>query len=268
MNSEIAEERAGKRVLVVEDNPCNANVLCLFLEGCGLAYEHVENGRDAVVKAAETSYDAILMDVMLPLMNGLEATRRILAEAPLDKKPYVIGLSGKSGERDLQRFEEAGFSETLPKPVDFKRLRKLLEKQIGFSSESDADEEMADAAEPSKTPPSDGVCDPSVVGAFVERMGGVDSSEGHPIKRFSSTLEESLVKLEDAVLEEDWSQIEHWAHSIKGMAGMVGARNLEDFSRQLEAIAGEDGSRFRPEHWLSLVAGSAYLLKDALKAYE
>jgi CheY-like chemotaxis protein len=121
---------AGTRVLVAEDDPINQEILGFMLRGLGLQVDFSADGRQAFLAAAAAHYDAILMDVHMPVRDGLSATRDIRALPGYDATP-IIALSADAFEEDRARSFEAGMNAHLAKPVDRNELLATLLKWLG-----------------------------------------------------------------------------------------------------------------------------------------
>jgi CheY-like chemotaxis protein len=121
---------AGTRVLVAEDDPINQEILGFMLRGLGLQVDFSADGRQAFLAAAAARYDAILMDVRMPGMDGLSATREIRALPGYDATP-IIALSADAFEEDRARSFEAGMNAHLAKPVERNDLLATLLKWLG-----------------------------------------------------------------------------------------------------------------------------------------
>jgi CheY-like chemotaxis protein len=115
------------RVLLVEDQESNRMVISLLLETMGLEVSTAENGQQAIVKALDESFDIILMDLKLPIMNGYQATRT-LRQGQL-KTPVVALSAGVMSEQDRQRITN-DFNGYLVKPVDREKLYQTLKRFI------------------------------------------------------------------------------------------------------------------------------------------
>jgi signal transduction histidine kinase/CheY-like chemotaxis protein len=115
----------GKRVLIVEDDVRNIFALSRVLEPCGLTLVIARNGLDALAVLNQQSVDLVLMDIMMPEMDGLEATRRIRAQAAFAKVP-IIALTAKAMPDDQQRCLEAGANDYITKPIDVDKLLSLM----------------------------------------------------------------------------------------------------------------------------------------------
>ncbi|MEW5728417.1 MAG: ATP-binding protein [Pseudomonadota bacterium] len=121
-----AETPAGLRFLLAEDNPVNQKVVSTFLTRRGHHVELAADGREAVDKAAVQRFDAILMDMRMPVMDGIEATRRIRDLPPPHGTVPIIALTANAFADDARRCFEAGMTDFIPKPVDFERLAALV----------------------------------------------------------------------------------------------------------------------------------------------
>lgn len=120
------------RVLVADDNPLNALVLVSRLEKWGCACVTVENGREALEAAVSQPFDVVLMDVSMPQMDGLEATRRWrAAEQPADSRLPIVAVTAHSLQADRDRCLAAGMDDFLCKPVNFDELLRILRRVAG-----------------------------------------------------------------------------------------------------------------------------------------
>ena len=115
------------RILMAEDNAPNRLVASALLRSAGHELEIVEDGQEAVEKAMSKRFDVILMDVQMPRLDGLAATKKIRADAGLKDVP-IIGLTASAMKQDRDRCLQAGMSDYLPKPVDWDKLLSLLDQ--------------------------------------------------------------------------------------------------------------------------------------------
>lgn len=125
----------GKRILVVEDNELNMEIICTILENYGIKTEQAVNGKEAVRRMEESVpgyYDMIFMDIMMPEMDGLEATRTIRNLDREDcKKIPVYAMSANAFDEDVKRSLASGMNGHLSKPVNLQVLEKTLQKVLG-----------------------------------------------------------------------------------------------------------------------------------------
>jgi CheY-like chemotaxis protein len=124
------------RVLVVEDNPVNLCVLRAMLNQLGCAHDTATDGEEAVAACAETEYDVVLMDWHMPVMDGLEATRRIrAAEAGSPRRARIVAVTADAMQGSREQCLGAGMDDYLAKPVALEALRDVLQAAL---AESDA----------------------------------------------------------------------------------------------------------------------------------
>ena len=125
----------GKRILVVEDNELNMEIICTILENYGIETEQAVNGKEAVRRMEESVpgyYDMIFMDIMMPEMDGLEATRTIRNLDRKDcKKIPIYAMSANAFDEDVKRSLASGMNGHLSKPVNLQVLEKTLRKELG-----------------------------------------------------------------------------------------------------------------------------------------
>ena len=123
---------SGKRLLVAEDDEANQELFRLIFETYGFSVDIAPNGREAVRRVAgeNAPYDLVLMDIMMPEMGGLEATRIIRATHPMDVLP-IVALTAHASEEDRQLSLNAGMNEHLVKPLELERTNKVLERLLG-----------------------------------------------------------------------------------------------------------------------------------------
>lgn len=119
-------------VLIAEDNPVNQKVLAGMLKRLGYTFDVVENGRLAYEAIRARPYSLVLMDVRMPEMDGLEATRRIRNwEAAREKHVPIVAVTANSSPADRAAGSDAGMDDYLSKPIDARLLRDLLADWLG-----------------------------------------------------------------------------------------------------------------------------------------
>ena len=138
VESETAENEdvsiEGRRLLLAEDDEINRMIAVKLLEHEGLVIETAENGEVAVQKfadSAENYYDVILMDIRMPVMNGLEATRKIRSLDRADARAIpIIALTANAFDEDIKKSAQCGMNGHLSKPIDIRQIRRVLKAAL------------------------------------------------------------------------------------------------------------------------------------------
>ncbi len=123
----------GKHILLAEDNDLNWEIAYELLSSIGLELEWAENGKICVDKFKESQegfYDAILMDIRMPVMNGYQATEEIRALGRSDAKIPIIAMTADAFAEDIQKCMEAGMNAHIAKPIDIQEVTRQLEKYM------------------------------------------------------------------------------------------------------------------------------------------
>jgi len=119
------------RILLAEDNLINRQVVLLYLEELGYDADVAETGNETVAQAMENQYDVVFMDVNMPELDGLEATRKIRKTLPDGfKQPMIIGLSASASSEDLRIGKEAGMDDYITKPITYDQLEECIEHLV------------------------------------------------------------------------------------------------------------------------------------------
>jgi len=125
-------EPGALRVLIADDNALNQNLLKRLVSKLGHTADVVSNGREAVASVAQEPYDAVLMDVLMPEMDGLVAAEAICRRWPRGNRPRLIALTAMAGPGDQERCMRAGFDDYMSKPVRLEELSEALNAALGY----------------------------------------------------------------------------------------------------------------------------------------
>lgn len=130
------KSKASQRILIVEDNPINQKILKLMLDRLDLETDTYENGALAVDAFAQNNYGLILMDIRMPVMDGLEATKKIIASQKYQDNPCpIVAVSANAFEEDRRAALKAGMKDFIAKPVKRADLEKVLKDYLNWESE-------------------------------------------------------------------------------------------------------------------------------------
>jgi hypothetical protein len=222
----------GRRVLVVEDNPVNQLVAVGLLEALGYAAHTADDGDEAVAVLREEAFDAVLMDVQMPRMDGYAATRAIRAEENGGRRIPVIAMTAAAVEGERERCLAAGMDDFLTKPVDPAALAAVLDL---WTAE---DEPVVRRA----VPVAEGV--PLLEGLARDRLDELrDLDPGNTtyldraIGNFVTNTPDTLATIRDAVATGDAPTLKRVAHKLAGGALNLGVTAAGRTAQEIELVA-------------------------------
>ncbi len=221
---------AGMRILVVEDNAINQQVAEELLSYEGALVSIAGDGRQGVnaVASAKRQFDAVLMDVQMPVMDGYAATRAIRAQLQLASLP-IIGLTANAMASDRDACIEAGMSEHIGKPFDMAQLITMLLTLTGFSPASVPAEPVA-ASAPVPLPVTPDIDLPTAL----TRLGGMNSLYVRSATELGKGLQTLATKLEALLQRGAMADVRALLHTFKGNAGTMGLTRLHALLAELE----------------------------------
>ncbi|CUB03475.1 Signal transduction histidine kinase [Marinomonas fungiae] len=225
----------GRRVLLAEDNPVNAEIACALLEKLGVVVVVANNGQEAVTAASDEAFDLILMDVQMPIMDGYQATEAIIHRLG-EEHPPILALTAGALDSDREFAMNAGMSDFLTKPLDpLLLLNKLEEWLVGHS----ADQVISGEIQSKRIFAPD-------MGLY--RIGG-------NAQRYQDMLERFLKLLTpySSQRSNNFPITSYELHSIKGAAANIGGERFAAEVAQLERDLAEGGNSGDKEHTVQIV---------------
>jgi two-component system, sensor histidine kinase and response regulator len=225
------ERRYGGSVLVAEDNPVNQKVAQRFLERLGCTVSIAADGADAVAISARERFDVILMDMQMPVMDGLAATRAIRAREGGGARTPIVALTANALAGQFQSCLDAGMDDVLTKPLDPARLEDVLERFL-----------LRGAAPVAEAPRPAGLdlASPPVDLARLGSLAAADPGFMHELlDAFRSSAASVLVEMRGALDAGERGRLRRAAHKLKGASENIGAARLGDLAAGLESQAAQ-----------------------------
>jgi signal transduction histidine kinase/CheY-like chemotaxis protein/HPt (histidine-containing phosphotransfer) domain-containing protein len=235
-------EKYPLHILVAEDIAVNQKLIVAILERMGYRPDVVANGQEALAAVARRRYDVVLMDVRMPEMDGLEATRRICETIPPPQRPRIVAVTANAMQEDRAACAAAGMDDYLAKPLKpvdlkaaIKRAAEWRTKQHGAAIPAPP---PAPAAAPQPSPPPADPEDP-LAGAEWRAVYPPDSPDYTALIMSLLDLVENelpplFATIQTALAGQNFEALRRAAHAVKGCAANLGARELSDTGHILE----------------------------------
>ena len=228
-DDELPQFVRGGRVLVAEDNPTNQIIVVTMLEKLGLRVDTVANGAEAVTAVKSMPYDMVLMDMQMPEMDGLEATKLIRQlPGPLGRIP-IVGVTANAFREDHERCIEAGMQSVVTKPFRWTDLTRAMAPHMAMEGQSSADAAAEDLL----------VANPSAWDKLNDEVGA-EAAQAITVV-FLRDSRSRLGRMADHVAAGDLKGIGREAHALKGSVDMLGFERMTLIASMLE-IAGKETS--------------------------
>jgi signal transduction histidine kinase/DNA-binding response OmpR family regulator/HPt (histidine-containing phosphotransfer) domain-containing protein len=248
------------RILLAEDNVVNQKVALLLLQSMGYHADLAHHGLQVLEALHHRSYEVVLMDLQMPEMDGLTATRRIHQEFPNGKRPRIIAMTANAMQGDREECLSAGMDDYISKPIRVEELVQALRKcqpnQAGGKERGGEWEKTgghgdtetrgngstvmlpANNSESCETAAPAPSIDAKVLQSFREMVGeGADSILVEMIDCYLEDAPTLVSAIADAVARNDAKQLHASTHTLKSSSATLGATSLSNLCQQLEAIS-------------------------------
>ncbi len=249
----VFERLAGAAVLLVEDNEINQQVALEILAGAGLKVTVAGNGQEAVTLVQNTPFDAVLMDVQMPVMDGYTATRKIRtleAERSTAGRRHppggglpIIAMTAHAMSGDHEKSIAAGMNDHITKPIDpaqlFGTLAKWIDPREGAPQPGEAAPAPAAPTDGATAPTEEGL--PATLSAFdvaegLQRLMGNRALYRKLLRNFAVQYRDGAADVRSALDTGDFEHAHGLVHAIKGVAGNLAAKELQQHAAALERL--------------------------------
>jgi CheY-like chemotaxis protein/CHASE3 domain sensor protein/HPt (histidine-containing phosphotransfer) domain-containing protein len=231
------------RVLLVEDNLVNQKIAQFMLGKLGHRVDTVANGLEAVQALRSADYDVVLMDVQMPVLDGLEATRLIRSEFPADRQPHIIAMTASVLIEDRTACRAAGMNDYLPKPVQMSDLTSALTPLLDAVQDVPVSDAVSSAPVFTvDTEGSDGDRDASIRGRLADISDGEPSGPERDLLArllisFTAQTPAGIDQLAELITAGDVTGVRNQAHALHGSAANMGVTRLAQLLAAVETNA-------------------------------
>ena len=234
------------RILLTEDIPLNQRVALQMLAACGYTADIASNGKEAIAALQRQPYDLVFMDVQMPEMDGLQATRQIRSSLKV-RQPYIVAMTAHTMEGDQEECLLAGMNGYIGKPIRSRDLANALQ-QCPPLAESMPSLKPTSIAQSTVTAASNLPASPQKLPTLdTQILEGASSDRSFLIEICESFLQdmpERLAAVDTAIEQNDALALKETAHALKSLSGCVGAMQLFRICQLVEAIG--SGDRVEP----------------------
>ncbi|MEH2290999.1 PAS domain-containing hybrid sensor histidine kinase/response regulator [Nostoc sp.] len=238
------------RILLAEDTVVNQKVTLLMLQKIGYGADVVTNGLEAIEALQKQRFDVVLMDVHMPKMDGLEATRRICQEWEVGFRPHIIAITANAMRGDRQVCLAAGMDDYISKPIQLQELAQALSKclpqrNFEFTSIEQQKEVMRPELQPSPNILhseqnqilKSGKIDPKILQSLRNMVQGDRVAFAELVECYLAETAKLVQHISTAIASQDIQTIWNTAHKLKSSSASIGAIALAQLCKMLESQA-------------------------------
>jgi two-component system CAI-1 autoinducer sensor kinase/phosphatase CqsS len=251
----------GKRILLVDDNETSRKFMSMVLKHYGCTVEQAIHGRDAINALEQEDFDLVLMDVEMPVMNGIEATKAIRSGEYFNRFSFfntipIIGLTGNTDEQSSLKMKEAGMNYHLGKPVFKDELISAIAVMLKNHTYRNKPMNSKNSLEPEQNEAmfweaikNEKMLDLSTINSLKE-IGGEELIESL-FETFITDCDKLVKELAEAGVRKDIKQFDQILHTLKGSTGSIGANKMYVLSKYLNE-GSHKGKWPKNESWMKI----------------
>jgi CheY-like chemotaxis protein len=259
----------GIRVLLAEDNFSNQEIVQAVLEEAGMVVTLASNGREAVDRVREQAFDVVLMDVQMPEMDGLNATRAIRKSDTPSRDIPIVAMTAHAMKRDEEKCLAAGMNGYVAKPITQERLFRTLWRWTRPQKAAQGPVRKAVPAMKGTPPAAAGSLPESLPGLHIGQAMKSLHLEAPVFRKillkFLELNRKSVSEIRSAFDSQAWEPLRFLSHNIKGSAGNIGADRLAAAASDLEMACREAGSGEVKREWVDRLETAFIEVLDSLE---
>ncbi|MCB9169398.1 MAG: response regulator [Flavobacteriales bacterium] len=245
MNMDLVRRMlSGRHVLLVEDNEINHQVASELLKDAGIEVDHAANGQEALDRFAERRYDGVLMDIQMPVMDGLSATRA-LRKLPSGAEVPVLAMTAHAMKGEREKSLAAGMNDHLTKPIDPVVLYKSLMQWLCGADEAQLQAVMSTTTTAEEPVPLE--IDGLDTRAGLARVAGKPEAYDRLLQAFVKEWSDLGERFRSLWKSRDREALRTTAHTLAGSAGNLGAMELHALAKTLEVLVRDPAQEMSDE---------------------
>ena len=268
----------GARILLAEDNEINQQIACELLQDAGLVVEVAENGLIALEMMKRSAYDLVLMDMQMPVMDGLSATAALRCMPKFNALP-IVAMTANARIEDRLACIASGMNDFLSKPIDPDVLWPVLLKWIKPRGNTPEASAGATAAPAGPLAPVAAKLAATVSSGLPDAVAGLDVRLGLSrmmgkkplyitmLKKYVAGQRTCVQTIREAIHTGDWATAQRTAHTLRGVSGTVGATEIPAHAEALERATREQRPVAELETMLTTLDGPLTALLNDLEAW-
>jgi signal transduction histidine kinase/CheY-like chemotaxis protein/HAMP domain-containing protein len=257
---EAIQSLQGSYLLLVEDNEVNMELALELLQEAGIKVDVALNGAEAVEKVKLNDYDGVLMDCQMPIMDGFEATHQIREDSRFKDLP-ILAMTANAMAGDKEKCIKWGMNDHIPKPINVTQLFLTMARWIKPANPKSSMQQPRDESEILSDIPE------LEINNTLIRLGGNVKLLRKLISRFSETQADAVLRIKEALALDNIDVARREAHTLKGLAGTIGAKVIEDHAQTLENMLKENLTEGRDKSILTLEIDLINLLSRIKSVY-
>ncbi len=239
-------ERFPVRILIAEDNKINQKLVQNIFEGLGYKPDIVQNGLEVIEKLRAVSYDIIFMDVQMPEMDGMDATKFILHKMVLEKRPVIIAMTAFALEGDKEKCIEVGMNDYISKPFMVEEIVNKITEWFGNRNGNSMQKKVVEKKDES------GFIDETLILRLKQMSPDDPGFFKEVVTMFLGQAPDSIREMDEASKAKQYEKMGQAAHKLKGSALNMGAKKLAEICREIE-IRGRSNDGFESEKMIDSV---------------
>jgi signal transduction histidine kinase/DNA-binding response OmpR family regulator len=253
------------RILLAEDNPNNQKLALLALGRLGYGVDVSSNGVEVLDALNRQTYDVVLMDVQMPELDGLAATRHIRQQTENNSKPWIIAMTANAMQGDREMCLAAGMNDYVSKPIRIERLVAALKYAWSSLKGIEVADVPIETEARSTTVEAGSQLDSKAIARLTELAGDDSTFLDEFINTFLDSVPAMLEEIKDSLGKQDAEQLRLVAHTLKSNSNAVGALRLGKLCKDLELL-GKKGTLGEVPEKLALVEQEFKAVEPALKS--